>query len=151
MRRVAATASDDQESPHRLGTRAAGRRGAASGVAAGTAAAESGAAHFYRRNVGQDEDDSSAGPGAERRARAGKRPPRTLEDDDISRGSTHQGADSAAGHRWGPIDGELFLGWVTSHLVSTLKARDIVVIDNLSAHKVAGVREAITAAGARLA
>jgi len=140
-----------KKSPHRLGATAAGRRGAASGVKAGTAAAESGPAHFYRRHVGQDEDDSSAGPGAERRAPAGKRPPRTLEEDDIPRGSTHQGADSAAGHRWGPIDGELFLGWVTSHLVSTLKPRDIVVMDNLSAHKVAGVREAITAAGARLA
>jgi transposase len=50
----------------------------------------------------------------------------------------------------GAINGELFLGWVTSHLVTTLQPGDIVVMDNLGAHKVAGVREAIEAAGARL-
>jgi transposase len=50
----------------------------------------------------------------------------------------------------GAINGELFLGWVRHHLVPTLKPGDIVVMDNLGAHKVAGVREAITAAGARL-
>ena len=50
----------------------------------------------------------------------------------------------------GAINGELFLGWVTGHLVPTLRPGDIVVMDNLGAHKVAGVREAITRAGARL-
>jgi len=34
--------------------------------------------------------------------------------------------------------------------VPTLQPGDIVVMDNLGAHKVAGVRESITAAGARL-
>jgi len=50
----------------------------------------------------------------------------------------------------GAINGEIFLSWVRQHLVPTLKAGDIVVMDNLSAHKVVGVREAITAIGARL-
>jgi transposase len=50
----------------------------------------------------------------------------------------------------GAINGELFLGWVIHHLVPTLQPGDIVVMDNLGAHKVAGVCEAITAAGARL-
>ena len=50
----------------------------------------------------------------------------------------------------GAINGELFLGWVRHHLVPTLMSGDIVVMDNLGAHKVAGVREAIEAAGARL-
>jgi len=50
----------------------------------------------------------------------------------------------------GALDGEIFLSWVRQHLVPTLKAGDIVVMDNLSAHKVVGVREAITAIGARL-
>jgi len=50
----------------------------------------------------------------------------------------------------GAINGELFLGWVSGHLVPTLQPGDIVVMDNLGAHKVAGVRDAITAAGARL-
>lgn len=50
----------------------------------------------------------------------------------------------------GPINGELFCGWVEQHLVPTLQPGDIVVMDNLSSHKVAGVREAIEAAGAEL-
>jgi transposase len=50
----------------------------------------------------------------------------------------------------GAINGELFLGWVRLHLVPTLRPGDIVVMDNLGAHKVAGVHEAITAVGARL-
>lgn len=50
----------------------------------------------------------------------------------------------------GAINGELFLGWVRHHLVPTLQPGDVVVMDNLGVHKVAGVREAITAAGARV-
>jgi transposase len=34
--------------------------------------------------------------------------------------------------------------------VPTLKSGDVVVLDNLSAHKVPGIREAIEAAGAKL-
>ena len=50
----------------------------------------------------------------------------------------------------GAINGELFLGWVRHHLVPMLTPGDIVVMDNLGAHKIAGVREAIEGAGARL-
>jgi transposase len=50
----------------------------------------------------------------------------------------------------GPMDGECFLAWVEQMLVPTLRAGDIVVMDNLPAHKVAGVREAVEGAGARL-
>ena len=50
----------------------------------------------------------------------------------------------------GPINGETFLAWVEQSLVPTLRRDDIVVMDNLSSHKVAGVREAIEAAGANL-
>jgi transposase len=48
----------------------------------------------------------------------------------------------------GPIDGALFRAYVEQQLMPTLRPRDIVVMDNLSAHKVAGVRRAIEAAGA---
>lgn len=51
----------------------------------------------------------------------------------------------------GPIDGELFRAWVEQHLAPVLRPGDIVVMDNLSSHKVKGVREAIEAAGATLA
>jgi transposase len=50
----------------------------------------------------------------------------------------------------GAINGPLFRAWVEQHLAPTLKPGDIVVMDNLSSHKVAGVREAIEAAGAEL-
>jgi transposase len=48
----------------------------------------------------------------------------------------------------GPISGELFLAYVEQILVPTLKHGDIVIMDNLRSHKVAGVREAIEAVGA---
>ncbi|HEY1785743.1 MAG TPA: IS630 family transposase [Pirellulales bacterium] len=50
----------------------------------------------------------------------------------------------------GGINGELFRAWVEQHLAPVLKIGDIVVMDNLSSHKVAGVRQAIEAAGAEL-
>ena len=50
----------------------------------------------------------------------------------------------------GPINGDLFLAYVEQVLVPTLRAGDTVIIDNLSSHKLAGVRDAIEAAGATL-
>jgi transposase len=50
----------------------------------------------------------------------------------------------------GPMDGECFLAWIEQMLASTLRPGDLVVMDNLPAHKVAGVKEAIEACGAKL-
>ncbi|MGA7675298.1 MAG: IS630 family transposase, partial [Rhizomicrobium sp.] len=50
----------------------------------------------------------------------------------------------------GPMDGEAFLAWCELMLGPNLRPGDIVVMDNLPAHKVAGVREAIKATGATL-
>ena len=50
----------------------------------------------------------------------------------------------------GPMDGECFLAWVEQMLAPTLRPGDIVIMDNLAAHKVAGVRQAIEACGAEL-
>jgi transposase len=50
----------------------------------------------------------------------------------------------------GPMDGEAFLAWCELMLGPNLRSGDIVVMDNLPAHKVAGVREAIEATGATL-
>jgi transposase len=50
----------------------------------------------------------------------------------------------------GAINGELFLAYVEQVLVPTLTGGDVVVIDNLGSHKVAGVRKAIENAGAKL-
>ena len=43
----------------------------------------------------------------------------------------------------GAMSGETFLAYVEQCLVPTLRRNDIVVMDNLRAHKVPGVREAI--------
>jgi putative transposase len=48
----------------------------------------------------------------------------------------------------GPINGEKFLAYVEQVLTPTLSPGDIVIMDNLSSHKIAGVRQAIEAAGA---
>ena len=50
----------------------------------------------------------------------------------------------------GPMDGDAFRAYVTQVLVPELAKGDIVVMDNLPAHKVAGVRDAIEKAGATL-
>ena len=48
------------------------------------------------------------------------------------------------------MTGTKFLTYVKQRLAPTLKRKDIVVIDNLPAHKAAGIREAIEARGATL-
>jgi transposase len=50
----------------------------------------------------------------------------------------------------GAMNGPMFLAYLNQCLVPTQKRGDIVVMDNLPVHKVAGVREAIEAAGAQL-
>lgn len=50
----------------------------------------------------------------------------------------------------GPMDGIAFRAWVEQFLVPTLKPGDIVVMDNLPAHKSPAVRTIIEAAGAEL-
>jgi transposase len=50
----------------------------------------------------------------------------------------------------GAMNGPIFLAYVKQCLVPTLKRGDIVLMDNLPVHKVAGVAEAIEGAGATL-
>lgn len=50
----------------------------------------------------------------------------------------------------GALNGKLFVAYITEILVPTLKKGDIVIMDNLSSHKVAGVAEAIKNAGASI-
>ena len=50
----------------------------------------------------------------------------------------------------GPINGERFRAYVEQELVPTLKAHDIVILDNLGSHKSKAVRRAVRAVGARL-
>jgi len=50
----------------------------------------------------------------------------------------------------GPMDGAMFLAYTRGFLAPALRPGDIVILDNLSSHKVRGVREAILAAQATL-
>lgn len=49
-----------------------------------------------------------------------------------------------------PTDGDVFLAYLEQVLCPKLRPGDVVVLDNLSAHKVHGVRERLAAAGASL-
>ena len=50
----------------------------------------------------------------------------------------------------GPMNGNAFLAYAEQVLAPELRPGDIVVMDNLPAHRIGGVREAIEKAGARL-
>ena len=49
-----------------------------------------------------------------------------------------------------PTDGDIFLAYLEQVLCPRLRPGQVVIMDNLSVHKVAGVREQIEATGARL-
>jgi transposase len=50
----------------------------------------------------------------------------------------------------GPLNGNAFRAWVQQALVPVLQPGDIVVMDNLGSHKVAGIVAAIETAGAQV-
>ena len=50
----------------------------------------------------------------------------------------------------GAMNGRAFLAYVQQFLAPTLNRGDVVIMDNLPAHRVAGVREAIERVGAQL-
>ncbi len=50
----------------------------------------------------------------------------------------------------GAMNGNVFLAYVEQVLIPTLQIGDVVVMDNLPAHKTSGVRDAIENAGAKL-
>jgi transposase len=50
----------------------------------------------------------------------------------------------------GPMDGQLFLAWIRQFLNPTLHPGDIVIVDNLASHKVAGIASALASVGANL-
>jgi hypothetical protein len=51
----------------------------------------------------------------------------------------------------GPINGTAFCAWVQQALVRVLQPGDLVIMDNLGSHKVAGIAAAIEAVGPRYA
>lgn len=65
-------------------------------------------------------------------------------------GALRQGGFTAPLVIEGAINGETFLAYVEQFLAPTLRPGDTLVMDNLSVHKVQGVREAVEARGATL-
>jgi len=59
------------------------------------------------------------------------------------------GAEAALYGEWS-TDGEIFLSFVKKQLVPRLSSSKVVIMDNVSFHKVVGVREAIEETGAIL-
>ena len=50
----------------------------------------------------------------------------------------------------GPINGDSFRAYVEQFLLPTLKAGDVVIIDNLGSHKAKAIRRALRTVGAKL-
>jgi transposase len=50
----------------------------------------------------------------------------------------------------GAMNGEIFRAWIEQSLTNRLRRGDLVIMDNLAVHKVAGVRTAIESVGAAL-
>jgi transposase len=50
----------------------------------------------------------------------------------------------------GPINGQSFLAYIEQVLAPTLKAGDVVIMDNLGSHKRQDIRRAVRAVGAKL-
>jgi transposase len=50
----------------------------------------------------------------------------------------------------GALNGDLFRSYVQQHLAPALQPGDLVIMDNLASHKVAGVREALRNVGAEV-
>jgi transposase len=50
----------------------------------------------------------------------------------------------------GAMNGDVFVGYISQHLVPTLKSGDIVVLDNLPSHKRVEARRAVEAVGAKM-
>jgi hypothetical protein len=72
-----------------------------------------------------------------------------LEDDHAGRGPAPRRPHHADGHRRRD-DGRRLTAYAETFLAPTLAQGDIVILDNLPAHKVSGARAAIERAGARL-
>lgn len=50
----------------------------------------------------------------------------------------------------GPIDGTIFTTWIEQFLLRELRPGDVVIMDNVSSHKVPGIAETLLAAGHNL-
>ena len=104
---------------------------------------------FSTKRRAKDQHDATAWPVAPRYAFSGRRATRPLENNHVSGGMRTRGLTAPLVID-GAVNGEIFLAYVEQHLRPTLRPGDVVILDNLSSHKRAGVRKAIEEAGATL-
>jgi len=101
---------------------------------------------FPGRKRCHDGNDTALRPGVGKRARARRHTGRPLENAHRSGCGGPGGLGRHDDHR-SVHDGDVFRAYLEHVLCPQLKAGQIVVMDNLSAHKVSGVRALIEAAG----
>jgi transposase len=104
---------------------------------------------FIDETFCQNQHDPPLRLGAEGRAPHRQGPARQMEDRDLPRRLRSDRIDAPCLFD-GPINGERFRAYVEQFLVPTLKAGDVVILDNLGSHKGKAVRKAIRDVGARL-
>lgn len=109
----------------------------------------SSAAGVSGRKRGDDGDDASLWAGTARRARARRYARRTLANADLG-GGADLGRNVGQHDRRSSYRCGRFLAYLEQVLCPKLRPGHIVVMDNLGAHKVAGVRERIEGCGAHL-
>ena len=132
------------------GAAAPGRARAAPALVRRPGRARSGTADLHRRDRRVDEDGAAAGMVAQRRTVPGRHTPWPLEDHHVDRRLAPLRGLAAPMLLDGPMHGAAFKAYVEQVLVPELDPGDSVVMANLPAHKVAGIRQAIEAAGATL-
>ena len=128
---------------------ARGRESRPRGLVRGPARPRPGQARLPRRNGHRHQHGPDLRPGATWRAVPDRGAARALQDHHRHRRPAHQWAGCHGAVRQ-CHERQALQGLYHRHHGPGAEARHIVILDNLPAHKVAGVREAIEAVGARL-
>lgn len=120
------------------------RRGGARGMVREPARSRPGAPDLHLRDRRQHEDGSLARTGAARAAPARRHSARPLENHDLRRRPALRRHDTPMVLD-GPTNREAFIAYASQVLARRLTPGDIVIMDNLPAHKGDAVRQAIKA------
>ena len=127
----------------RRGAGSAGHRRAARRMARQARQSEPRSARLCRRDRGRDQHGAPLWPQSVRPAPGWADPPWPLEGDHVRRRPLRPRLRRPYVLD-GPMNGATFRAWTEQMLAPELRPGDIVIMDNLAAHKVAGIAKAIT-------
>ena len=102
---------------------------------------------LHRRDLGEDQHDQDHRLGSARRASRQSCTLRPLAHPDLHCALRHDGP----GAPWiinGAMNAEIFQRYVETQLVPVLRPGDVVILDNLSSHKMPGAARALRKLGA---